>query len=203
IDVDVRIISATNQNPDERISKGHFRKDLYYRLNVFRIELPSLAQRSGDILYMLKVFTDGKSSLLSEQDKQLLTSYPWPGNVRELSNAASYINVMGEIPRYIANSQAELSLLDNLNFDSGSYMEIYCFLNCLATLEEHSDTTGREKIVQALDGSHIKISEYKVRKITEELLEKRYIGKTDAKRIFIMDSGRTLLLKLKEKINTI
>ncbi|MEG0019710.1 MAG: sigma 54-interacting transcriptional regulator, partial [Oscillospiraceae bacterium] len=96
IDVDVRIISATNQNPDERISKGHFRKDLYYRLNVFRIELPSLAQRSGDILYMLKVFTDGKSSLLSEQDKQLLTSYPWPGNVRELSNAASYINVMGE-----------------------------------------------------------------------------------------------------------
>ncbi len=91
--VDVRVVAATNQDLERLVERERFRQDLYYRLNVVQIRLPSLRERSSDIpalaLHFLKRFAEenGKPvSSLSEQARRTLLSYAWPGNVRELEN---------------------------------------------------------------------------------------------------------------------
>lgn len=93
IKVDVRIIAATHRNLLEYSREGKFREDLYYRLNVFPIEVPALRDRGDDVCLiaqqMIQQFSaklSKKSTSLSEVDKVLLASYSWPGNVRELQN---------------------------------------------------------------------------------------------------------------------
>jgi len=93
IKVDVRIIAATHRNLLELSAKGKFREDLYYRLNVFPIEIPALRERGNDIGLiaeeMIHQFSKklGKSiNSLNDNDKAILLSYHWPGNVRELQN---------------------------------------------------------------------------------------------------------------------
>lgn len=93
IKVDVRIIAATHRNLLEFSNEGKFREDLYYRLNVFPIEVPALRNRGNDICLiaeeMLQQFSKKLNRPIAEltnNDKVLLTSYSWPGNVRELQN---------------------------------------------------------------------------------------------------------------------
>lgn len=95
--IDVRIIAATNKNLNEMVKSGAFREDLYYRLNVIPIKLPSLRERKEDIPlmidYMIKEYSDklGKKIVgIEENAKQLLMNYNWPGNVRELQNVIEY-----------------------------------------------------------------------------------------------------------------
>ena len=93
INVDVRIVAATNQNLDECVKEGTFRADLYYRLKVMVIDLPTLQERGDDILLLAKLFIDQNNrdfnknifGLTPEAEKVLLY-YQWPGNVRELKN---------------------------------------------------------------------------------------------------------------------
>lgn len=93
IPVDVRVIAATNTDLNSLISEGTFRDDLYYRLNVYNIDLPPLRERGEDILiiahYYLEKFNreyNKKISGFEEEAEKLLLSYPWPGNIRELRN---------------------------------------------------------------------------------------------------------------------
>ncbi|MES2484489.1 MAG: sigma 54-interacting transcriptional regulator [Bacteroidota bacterium] len=93
IKVDVRIIAATNRNLEKEVAEGRFRLDLYYRLNVFPIQLPALRNRKEDIVMLAKHFIDacniktGKSVTgLSAEARNSLLSYSWPGNIRELEN---------------------------------------------------------------------------------------------------------------------
>ena len=92
IDCDVRIIAATHTNLDEAIRSGEFREDLYYRLNVFPIELAPLCERTEDIPLLIdvllkRVYDEQRLSVrFSVEAMQQLRVYPWPGNVRELSN---------------------------------------------------------------------------------------------------------------------
>ena len=95
--VDVRIISATNRILKEEIANGRFREDLYFRLSVFRIELPPLRQRREDILLLAQHFAERFSKqigcpvpALSPDAKSLFLSYPWPGNVREMMNTMEH-----------------------------------------------------------------------------------------------------------------
>jgi two-component system nitrogen regulation response regulator GlnG len=90
---DVRIIAATNKNLEYEVSERHFREDLFYRLNVVRIQLPPLRQRSEDIQPLAEYFLQKVATLkrlprlrLSNDGARVLESYPWPGNVRELEN---------------------------------------------------------------------------------------------------------------------
>jgi len=96
IRVDVRLVAATNRDLDEEVKKGRFREDLFFRINVVTIRLPSLAERKGDIPLLVSHFLtkvsrrDGRpTAALSEAALALLTSYDWPGNVRELENAVA------------------------------------------------------------------------------------------------------------------
>jgi formate hydrogenlyase transcriptional activator len=93
IHADVRVIAATNRDLQAAISAGSFRSDLFYRLNVFPIEIPSLRERREDIPLLVEYFIDryarkaGKNiKRVNKKTLELLQSYPWPGNIRELQN---------------------------------------------------------------------------------------------------------------------
>lgn len=92
IDVDVRIIAATNKNLEQMVREGTFREDLYYRLNVVRLEIPPLRERPEDIPVLIDYLLDkynhklGKNLDIAPETRRVLLSYHWPGNVRELEN---------------------------------------------------------------------------------------------------------------------
>jgi len=93
VKIDVRVIAATNRDLEAAVADGTFRPDLYYRLNVFPIQIPPLRERQDDILMLLEFFVDrfaqkmGKHfKKIEKQTVELFRSYPWPGNIRELQN---------------------------------------------------------------------------------------------------------------------
>ena len=101
IEVDVRVIAATNKNLEEEIKKGNFRDDLYFRLNVVHIEVPPLRERKEDISLLVNAFLDefnkeNNRSIkgISSQAKKAIQSYDWPGNIRELRNCIESAVVM-------------------------------------------------------------------------------------------------------------
>jgi DNA-binding NtrC family response regulator len=100
IDVDVRLISATNAPLDQMIKAGTFREDLYYRLNVVTIHVPPLRERASDVALLIDHFLDkvnretGKRVTIAPVARQLLESYAWPGNVRELQNTIEALVVL-------------------------------------------------------------------------------------------------------------
>jgi two-component system, NtrC family, response regulator AtoC len=110
IQLDVRVISATNVNLEEEVKKGAFREDLYYRLNVIPLQLPPLRERTEDILPLLKYFvekncTEMKRPVMSISNEalELLEAYRWPGNVRELENMVERIVALTDGNRITAN----------------------------------------------------------------------------------------------------
>jgi transcriptional regulator with PAS, ATPase and Fis domain len=121
IKVDVRIVAATNQDLEELIKKGLFREDLYYRLNVIKIEMPPLKQRKGDIPLLCEHFLAefnkkfGKNvTEINEDFLRTVMMYEWPGNVRELENTLeravvlckeSYLSVQ-DLPDNFVQAQA-------------------------------------------------------------------------------------------------
>lgn len=99
----VRIIAATNQDLKKLISEGRFREDLYYRLNVFEFNLPSLKDRKEDIEFyfdkFIREFSIGNKKpapLIDKSVKDILINYPWPGNIRELKNVAERTTILCE-----------------------------------------------------------------------------------------------------------
>ncbi len=100
---DVRIIAATNVNLEERIKKGKFREDLYYRLSTVPIKVPALRERREDIYILFRKFAVDFAEKyriqpvqLDEKARQLLENYSWPGNIRELKNIAEQVSVLAE-----------------------------------------------------------------------------------------------------------
>ncbi len=86
LEVDVRVIAATNVDLREALEQGTFREDLYYRLNVVSLNIPPLRERKEDIPYLVDHFTQKFGGRFSESAIERLTAYHWPGNVRELEN---------------------------------------------------------------------------------------------------------------------
>ncbi len=103
INVDIRVVAATNIDLEEAVNKGTFREDLYYRLNVIPIHLPPLRERKGDIPLLVNHFlkkfskgTDVKS--IDENALMMLEAYDWPGNVRELENIVERLVILANGP---------------------------------------------------------------------------------------------------------
>jgi len=99
--VDVRVIAATNANLHDRISRGEFRRDLYYRLNVVPLEIPPLRERIGDVQVLLTHFInqftkehDLPKVSITKSAMNRLIAYPWPGNVRELRNVCERLCIL-------------------------------------------------------------------------------------------------------------
>ena len=105
IKVDVRVIAATNRDLTAAVDAGTFRKDLFYRLNVFPIEIPPLRQREADIPVLVEYFIDRyarkvgkKISGIDKRSMDLLRNYSWPGNIRELQNIIERAVIISESP---------------------------------------------------------------------------------------------------------
>jgi len=92
VDIDFRLMTATNRDLEQRIKEGKFREDLYYRINVVPIHIPPLRERKEDIFILIMQFLDkfntmyNKSKMLTQDSIRLLKNYKWPGNIRELQN---------------------------------------------------------------------------------------------------------------------
>jgi transcriptional regulator with PAS, ATPase and Fis domain len=128
IEVDVRLIAATNRNLAQDVADGRFRKDLLYRLNVFPTDLPPLRERQEDVLplvdHFLRAFYGTQIPKLSPAATELLLAYTWPGNVRELKNVIEHASILcpssSEIlPAHMGlpgvSSEAEVTLDPNLS----------------------------------------------------------------------------------------
>jgi two-component system NtrC family response regulator len=98
VDVDVRIIAATNKDLEHQVREGNFREDLYYRLSVMILQMPPLRDRKDDIPvlaeHFLRKFSPGSTVRLAPEAVELLTAYGWPGNVRELENVMERASIL-------------------------------------------------------------------------------------------------------------
>ncbi len=151
IRVDVRVIAATNADLEEQISERMFREDLFYRLNVIKIELPLLKERKEDILLLVKHFLDtyskeNEKEILGVTDDvmEILMSYDWPGNIRELENLIERAVVLTKsklisrktLPPFLLASQEETKAVVSVNNE----------LN----LKENIQTFQKKAIISAL-----------------------------------------------------
>jgi transcriptional regulator with GAF, ATPase, and Fis domain len=105
IEVDVRIIAATNMDLKKMCDEGGFRKDLYYRLNVFPIEVPPLRERIEDIPHLVEVFLEKMNRFnpkeihdIDPKVMEALVEYSWPGNIRELENLIERAHILESSP---------------------------------------------------------------------------------------------------------
>ncbi|MBA7523251.1 Regulatory protein AtoC [subsurface metagenome] len=151
IRVDVRVIAATNADLEEQISERMFREDLFYRLNVIKIELPLLKERKEDILLLVKHFLDtyskeNEKEILGVTDDvmEILMSYDWPGNIRELENL---------IERAVVLTKSKLISRENLPpflLASKEETRAVASVNNELNLKENIQTFQKKAIISAL-----------------------------------------------------
>lgn len=121
IAINVRLISATNENLRQAIEKGDFREDLYHRINEFTIRIPDLKERKEDLLLFANHFFDLANSELQKDiigfdndTMQLFQSYSWPGNLRQMKNVIKYATLLAT-GRYITRKELPEELTENLS----------------------------------------------------------------------------------------
>ncbi len=97
INIDVRIVAATNESLEQKVEEGSFRRDLYYRLNTLPVLIPPLEARGDDMFLLMDVFRKelGAEFVLSKEVHDFLKNYSWPGNIRELRNVVEYFAYTG------------------------------------------------------------------------------------------------------------
>ena len=158
IKVDVRILAATHQSLESLVASGTFREDLYYRLNVIRIDVPPLRQRKEDIGDLSTTFLKRHADSLMDDPKVLspeallaLSQYDWPGNVRQLENTCYWIALMApthnvkleDLPKEIINSEKSPELVND-DWESG-------FSQWLGEIYQSNSENMLEIIEPALD----------------------------------------------------
>ena len=191
IDIDVRVIAATHKNPMDLIEVGKFRKDLFYRLNVFPLEIPSLSRRIDDIPLLLESFTDHRFTF-TESCLCRLMSYKWPGNIRELNNVANYVSTVEtsdivdvhSLPQYIIDqtdssctqNQSDLRFGDRDAIEAMSDFEsTLTVLHAISFLNEIGKTAGRKHIIDLLNKNNRPVQESALRKILLALSDRQLI----------------------------
>ncbi|MCF2602476.1 sigma-54-dependent Fis family transcriptional regulator [Parabacteroides distasonis] len=144
IPINVRLISATNENLRAAIEKGEFREDLYHRINEFSIRIPGLKERPEDLLLFANHFLDLANSELRKEvvgfDRetiQLFQSYAWPGNLRQMKNVVKYATLLAS-GRYITRQELPEELLESISKPSTTDLSL------------HDETHERALILKAL-----------------------------------------------------
>lgn len=154
VSVDVRIIAATNRNLEQAVKSGEFRSDLFYRLNVIPLHVPSLRERASDIPEMVMNFVEQSAKRtgkrvdgVSRETMRVMTEYPWPGNVRELQNV---------IERGVILSRTPILHLgpDLLPKEGGDAQPLAIPTSASASLEE----VEKQHILTVLSGTKWRIS---------------------------------------------
>jgi PAS domain S-box-containing protein len=145
ITLTTRIIAATNRNLEEALTRGHFRQDLYYRLNVIPIKIPPLRERREDIVPLLLHVLERNNQKfnlalrLAPRTIELLSYYSWPGNVRELSNVLENMMIMTDgniIEEYNIPAHIQQAAKKPLYIDTPDYFDSYKLSNILTEVEK-------------------------------------------------------------------
>ena len=163
IDVDIRLITATNKDLEKAVSEGAFRSDLFFRLNVLPVVVPPLRKRKDDILELLKHFLGAEYKNITPDEKEVLVQYNWPGNVRELENVSVFYKSLAALPEYIYQHTGR-EIQRTASFLAGNSVD----LQLLEII--HSNTTlshgiGRSAILHLLKERNIPVSDGKLREL--------------------------------------
>ncbi|MCC0630519.1 MULTISPECIES: sigma 54-interacting transcriptional regulator [unclassified Clostridioides] len=195
IDLDIRVIAATNKNLLKLVNEGKFRDDLYYRLNVIPINLPPLRERKDDIEAIMMKFASKYSlelgiqlNKIEENVMNMLINYNWPGNIRELENAVEYMmNLVGD---------------DGIIYKDMLPLDILNYYNINGNVCKSTNVTFEDDIVEGIVENQEKILSIKELEFTyiNKLLNK-YGRDTKTKKKIAKDLGiglATLYRKLEE-----
>jgi len=192
IPIDIRIISATNKNLFSLVEENKFRKDLFYRLNILPLTIPSLRERKEDIEALINYFfkTKGINKDISEKALSILVEYDWPGNVRELENCVEYISSLkksqiekDDLPEYIMQRMSDKlnqhlegqTIKGNLYKEDRAERELIYILIVLKEANIKGKKLGRAGISQELKRYSVFLTEAEVRKRLETLKDQGLI----------------------------
>lgn len=207
IDIDVRIIAATNKDPITMIKDGSFRKDLFYRLNVFPVHLPPLRDRVEDLDVLLHHFTKNRFTF-SNACMALLHQHDWPGNIRELLNISQYISILEDhatieidaLPIYLSNSVSDVHLRRcHKRFEKELLIieektDLTTALNVLENINLLNDiqkTAGRKHLLELFERTNAPLQENYLRKTLLALeLTQLIIIKRGRSGSYITDLGK-------------
>lgn len=163
IDIDVRLITATNKDLMLEVQEGHFRSDLFYRLNVLPIRIPPLRARMQDVIPLLHHFLGDKYNDLTPQEIDHLTTYQWPGNVREVENFCTYYKTLNAFPDYILTEKSKAAKKTPVSSIQKKTLEI------IADSTEISHGIGRNALLHMLNDMGFSLSDRALRIILEQL----------------------------------
>ncbi len=200
IHVDVRIVAATNEELEQKVAKGTFRQDLYYRLNALPVLIPPLRERAEDVFLMLDRFRkelQGRFQL-SDDIKELFRNYDWPGNIRELRNVVDYLCFTGHMVITMDDLPPVIGIRNNrkqTNWDRDGERNVQALvkpfryedilhmptqqerviLEIIYEAERTGRSIGRERILLEAQMREIKLTQPQVRKILGRLEANGYV----------------------------
>ncbi len=191
--VDVRIIAATNKNLYNLAKEGRFRWDLFYRLNIFPLNIPPLRKRKEDIRLLFNYFINELNCTKNVDEELLLLfeKYDWPGNIRELKNIIEYLVFMSDSRITINNLPHTFNKYDNTNECKENLSSAQLsLLNILYNKFKNKEKVGRIKLIDLLQAKGYYMTEREVRRNLEYLQDKNLViigtGRQGTK---ITDSG--------------
>ncbi|WP_427041491.1 sigma 54-interacting transcriptional regulator [Fusobacterium sp. SB021] len=186
INIDVRIIAATNEELRKLVKENKFRKDLYYRINTLPIMIPPLREREDDVYLLLEKFKTeiGADFKFTPKAKEAFKMYNWEGNIRELKNYVEFFNFMGEeyinfedmplaVKEYYAENKKEISEKEEssiLKETAGHRYKEYVFL--LKKIKENQKaglSSGRKILCSICEKNNISLTEQEIRGILKNL----------------------------------
>lgn len=182
ISVNVRIISATNKNLKRMIQQEKFRKDLYYRLNTFTVNIPALRERIDDLELLIQYFLEEGHygyKKVSKEVLAILKKCPWEGNLRELKNCVDYMAFMSEdvikveaLPEEYANFKQSappaMEMGDGMSYFDQRIMEF--LLEIL-----YYQPMGRDRILQTAAEQKVELTEHHLKRILKMMSEMEYV----------------------------
>lgn len=186
INIDVRIIAATNEELRKLVKENNFRKDLYYRINTLPIMIPPLREREDDVYLLLEKFKTeiGADFKFTPKAKEAFKMYNWEGNIRELKNYVEFFNFMGEeyinfedmplaVKEYYEENKKEISEKEESNIlkeTAGHRYKEYVFL--LKKIKENQKaglSSGRKILCSICEKNNISLTEQEIRGILKNL----------------------------------
>ena len=186
INIDVRIIAATNEELRKLVKENKFRKDLYYRINTLPIMIPPLREREDDVYLLLEKFKTeiGTDFKFTPKAKEAFKMYNWEGNIRELKNYVEFFNFMGEeyinfedmplaVKEYYEENKKEISEKEESNIlkeTAGHRYKEYVFL--LKKIKENQKaglSSGRKILCSICEKNNISLTEQEIRGILKNL----------------------------------